>query len=120
MKKCYIVTEYGGEWEDKWESILGVYMSKESAEKAKLENEKSHSYTSPYSNEYFDTLMEEVDNYEFEHDFNFDSYRDGVLQIHPELARQPGFLENLDVWEHNYYEFHDYFGTSISEHDLYE
>lgn len=40
MKKCYIVTEYGGEWEDKWESILGVYMSKESAEKAKLENEK--------------------------------------------------------------------------------
>lgn len=90
------------------------------AEKAKLENEKSHSYTSPYSNEYFDTLMEEVDNYEFEHDFNFDSYRDGVLQIHPELARQPGFLENLDVWEHNYYGFHDYFGTSISEHDLYE
>ena len=63
----------------------------------KLENEKSHSYTSPYSNEYFDTLMEEVDNYEFEHDFNFDSYRDGVLQIHPELAEQPGFLENLDV-----------------------
>lgn len=120
MKKCYIVTEYGGEWEDKWESILGVYMSKESAEKAKLENEKSHSYTSPYSDEYFDTLMEEVDNYEFEHDFNFDSYRDGVLQIHPELAEQPGFLENLDVWEHNYCGFPDYFGTSISEHDLYE
>lgn len=37
-KKCYVVIEYGGEWEDKWENVVCVFIDKTKAEEFVKQN----------------------------------------------------------------------------------
>lgn len=42
VSKVYVVKEYGGEWEDSWEHIVGVCSSSELADDLKAKIEESH------------------------------------------------------------------------------
>jgi hypothetical protein len=117
MRKCYVVTEYGGEYEDKWETIIGIYLSKESAEKAKQFSENSRKYSGVYTDDFLDKLEEEVENYEQEHDRFFDSIEEGVLYLHPEYSKDENLLHDLQM-RRNY--FMDYEFTDIAEYELEE
>lgn len=117
MKKCYVVTEYGGEYEDKGESIIGIYLSKESAEKAKQFSENSRKYSGVYTDDFLDKLEEEVENYEEEQDRFFDSIEEGVLYLHPEYSKDENLLHDLQI-RRDY--FREYSFTDIKEYELYE
>ena len=117
MKTCYIVSEYGGEYEDRWDSIIRVYLSLESAKKAKMENEDSYKYSGVFTEDFLDKLIYEMDDYEYEHDTYFKSLEEGVLFLHPEYAGNESLMHDLHL---RTAADRDYCGTMIAEYTLYE
>lgn len=114
---CYVVTECGGMYEDSWTHIIGIYLSKESAEKAKSENEAKWQYRK-YDPEYFDELANELEKYSRIYSNVYDdTYFNGFIFLHPELEGDEDFKHDYFVWENSYA---DYSHAYIEKFELYE
>lgn len=121
-RKAYIVKEYGGQWEDSWERIYAVCLSKKTAD-AKLE-ESRRNYTPLIDINTWDSLKQSVEDYEEETlekdvDFKgFDSYTEGIVAL--KLSNLP--IEELfkaeDVYEENSLDGYSY--SEIVEADLFD
>lgn len=115
---CYVVTECGGMYEDSWTQIVGIYLSKESAEKAKLESTAKWQYTGKYDPEYFDELANELAEYEDKHPGAYaNTYLQGFISLHPELEGDEDFKHDYYVWENT---TADYSHTYVQKFELYE
>lgn len=66
--KGYAVIEYGGEWEDKWEHILGVFKDRDEAVKFATEVEEERKSALTMSREEFDEMCETLFEYEEQND----------------------------------------------------
>lgn len=109
MNKVYVVTKYGGEYEDSWEHIVGVCSTPEVADylKAKVEESYSTSITESKWDEMWDavndTTIEDLDSYEIMH------------KLFPEYS----YEEILDA-KNTYDDYWGYRGVYIQEVDFYD
>lgn len=117
--KAYIVKAYGGEWEDSWEDIYAVCLTRETAERKLEECEAAHN--PKISEEEWDKLTDEVGEYEDEADDYFDSFTEGILILH---GKDPNFKwteEELRHAEDTYTNYScSYISAEIVEIDLFE
>lgn len=112
--KVYLVYEFGGEYEDRWEQPVGVCSTLQLAEelKAKVEAERQGpecSISEEKYNEMLDTL--------YEQDFDEESYEtdvDGLLMLFPQYSR-----DELEAADKKYFSYNDYLGVEIEEIDFY-
>lgn len=112
--KVYVVSEYGGEYEDRWERIVGVCSSSELADRLKHKiEERFNSDNCILSEEDYESMM---DRFLFESNggYNCDSILDGLSKMFPECPREE--IEKammLYDWEE------DFCGVTIREVDLF-
>lgn len=117
--KAYVVKAYGGEWEDSWEDIYAVCLTRETAEQKKKECEAAHN--PKISEEEWDKLTDEVEEYEERTEEYFDSFTDGILTLR---GKDPNFKwteEELCKAEDTYTNYsNNYVYSEIVEVDLFE
>lgn len=117
--KAYIVKTYREEREDSWEDIYAVCLTRETAER-KLE-ECEASYSPKISEEAWNKLADEVEEYEDKIGIDFYNFTEGILTLH---GKDPNFKwtkEELRYAEDIYANFsHSYISTEIVEVDLFE
>lgn len=114
MRNVYVVVEHFGEWEDAFSSVYCVCESEETAQKKKKESEDS--YSTAISREEWDTLCQEVQDYESEHEDQegFYDWAEGIAYLHPEYDS-----EELKRAEYIHCES-DYVHTTIETAPIYE
>lgn len=120
-RKAYIIKEYGGQWEDSWERIYAVCLSRKTADAKLKECRRNH--TPLIDIDTWDSLKQSVEAYEketLEEDVNFegfDSYAEGIVAL--KLSSLP--LEELfkaeDVYENS---LDGYSYSEIIEADLFD
>lgn len=114
MNKVYAVIEFGGEYEDSWEHIVGVCSSPELADELKAKVIKSHMPKSPViSQERWEEMCDCLYNYEDEHGC-FDTTGEGMLYLFPEYTE-----DDIIEAEKTYDIYDDYCGVRIQEVELF-
>lgn len=113
MSKVYIVTEYGGSYEDKWESIYAVCTTRELAEQKKAELEYRYSSKDLPLEEEWDNISADAYNYAEEHEDTEMSFIEICLMLYPDLT-----YETIDRCLDVYDNYIDYSFCSIKEYDL--
>lgn len=113
MRKVYVVKNFGGEWEDKWESIVAVYSTKEAAEERVKEIEAVYNKPLAISqNLYFDLVDDVYDRID-------DNDSEGeVMDIHKLFPQYS--IKDLQEAYYKYNGFDDWHGSLIEEVDFYE
>lgn len=113
--KVYAVIEYGGEWEDSWEHILGICSTPELADALKNKIEESRSKDINISYDDWNEMYEKLAEYEEETNNDFDSILDGLLFLFPEY-------ESKDIEDtiQRYYQEDDCVGVRIEEIDFFD
>lgn len=106
--KIYIVTEYGGEWEDAYELPVVACKSKELAEKAKIKLESARN-DCKISSEKWDKMYAELEEVECEGDI-YPTIEDGMLDLFPEYT-----LEDIKQAMYLYDTYDNYIGIQIKE-----
>lgn len=107
--KCYIVTSYGGRWEDSWTSNLCVFLDKEKAQKYKQEYDSISEEDLKISIEEYEKLEDELDEWVSSKDITR-----LIHSTHPEYS-----LEELEkTGDFRYRMLFDWVGTMIEEVDL--
>lgn len=114
--KVYVVIEYGGEWEDSWEHILGVCSTPELADALKNKIEESHSRNINISCDEWDEMYEELAEYERGTGKYFEDIQDGLLFLFPD--RKAEDIE--DAVERYFYQEDDYVGVRIEEINFFD
>lgn len=112
--KVYIVSEYGGEYEDKWEHAIGVCSSFELAQELKVRAEKAHEIECSISEKKYAEMSNYLYEYEEEHGEICEDEVEGLLKLFPEYSR-----EDLEAAEKKYYSYGDFGGVEIEEIDFY-
>lgn len=112
--KVYLVYEFGGEYEDKWEHTVGVCSSLELAKELKAQAEAAHQVECPISAEEYDSMIEYLYDYEWEHGEICEEEIAGLLQLFPRYTK-----EELEAAERKYNSYDDYIGVNIEEIDFY-
>lgn len=114
--KVYVVIEFGGEWEDSWEHILGVCSTPELADalKNKIEESRSKDITISYNE--WDEMYEKLSEYEEETGNDFDSIIDGLLFLFPDHKAE----DIEDAIERYFYQKDDYVGVRIEEINFFD
>lgn len=114
--KVYVVIEYGGEWEDSWEHILGVCSTPELADALKNKIEESHSKSINISCENWNEMYEKLIEYEEEAGKYFENILDGLLFLFPDYKAE----DIEDAVQRYYYQEDDYVGVRIEEIDFFD
>lgn len=114
--KVYVVIEYGGEWEDSWEHILGVCSTPELADALKNKIEESHSRNINISCDEWDEMYEELAEYERGTGKYFEDIRDGLLFLFPDHKAE----DIEDAVERYFYQEDDYVGVRIEEINFFD
>lgn len=114
MNKVYVVTEFGGEYEDSWERIIGVCKSIEKAESLKAEIEKEHNKEIAISEEEWNEMWNKVNDYEDEYDVFFDSTEEGMKTLFPKISEKD--IEDAIA---KYDSYDDWSGVQIKEVNYY-
>lgn len=114
MDKVYAVIEYGGEYEDSWENIIGICSSPELADELKVRIENEHSPSNaPISKEEWETITDQLCLAE-ERGFEYDTEEEGIKKLFPEYSiddiRKSMYIYN-DIW--------DWSGVTIREINFY-
>lgn len=112
--KVYLVTEYGGEYEDKWEHTIGVCSSLDLAQELKAEVEESHRIECSIPEEKYFEMCDYLYEYEEEHGEICEEEIEGLLKLFPEYSE-----EELRKADRKYCSYDDYSGVDIQELDLY-
>lgn len=111
MKTVFVVIEYGGEDDYKWDKIIGVCTTKELAEQLQEKSRKENSLPSPIPE--FEALYDLYLDHEPKYPPN--NYIDGMAEMFPQYSREQ--LEQADRAMFNY---NDYIDTQIEEVKFYE
>lgn len=113
-RKVFVVTAYGGEWEDKWERCVGVCNSIELAKELKHQTFEEYVHHTPIPIPEFEKMLLAVDEYEEEHeDFNDDVK--GIKTLFPQYA-----VKDIERTYEEYYAYNDFVGVHIEEINYYE
>lgn len=113
--KVYIVSEYGGEYEDKWEHTIGVCSSLELAKQLKAETLAAREINKcSISEEEFRNMLDYLYDYEEEHGSIGDSEEEGLQKLFPD--KNPKDIEIACRW---YFSYDDFVGVSIEEANFY-
>lgn len=112
MDKCYVVIEWGGEYEDYWQSVVGVCSTLHLAETLKEKIESQHFKTIKISQEKFDEMFDKF--YEvFEHE-NIDEL-EGMHKLYPEYS-----IEEIEEAFDQYTDYSNWGGVEIKEINFYK
>lgn len=115
LSKVYAVIEYGGEWEDSWERILGVCSTPELADSLKNKVEEYKSREIKITIDEWDELYSKLSEYEEETGQFFDNILDGLLFLFPEYN-----VEDIrEALQKYYFLDDDYIGVRIEEINFY-
>lgn len=112
--KVYIVFEYGGEYEDRWEQVIGVCSSYKLAEELKNKYLASKEVKTNISEEEYGKMLDYLYDYEDEHGTICESEAEGVKKLFPD--RNP---EDIDAIDKVYFSYNDFGGVNINEVDFY-
>lgn len=112
--KVYIVSEFGGEYEDKWEHPVGVCSSLELAEELKNKILASREIKTNISEEEYEEMLDYLYEYEDEHGAICEEEAEGVKKLFPD--RNP---EDIDAIDKAYFSYNDFGGVYIKEIDFY-
>lgn len=114
--KVYAVIEYGGEWEDSWEHILGVCSTPELADTLKNKIEESHSRNINISYDEWEEMYERLAEYESNTGEYFEDIRDGLLFLFPDRK-----VEDIeDAVKRYFYQEDGYVGVRIEEINFFD
>ena len=114
--KVYAVIEYGGEWEDSWEHILGVCSTPELADKLKNEVEESYSKSIKISLEEWEEMYSKLVEYEVETEEYFEDIQSGLIFLFPNYKAE----DIEDAIEKYYSQPSDYLGVRIEEINFFD
>ena len=119
-KKVYVVSEYGGEYEDSWEQVLCVCSSKAKAEEIKRVVEDKHNVHGVISKKLYNKLLYDMwAYYEKEGiDYGIDR-RDEIKELYTFTKGQYS-IEELEKGNEAYYDWEDWLGVRIQEVSYYE
>lgn len=112
--KVYIVSEFGGEYEDKWERPVGVCSSLELAEELKDKILADREIKTNISEEEYEEMLDYLYEYEDEHGEICDEEAEGLKKLFPD--RNP---EDIDAIDKVYFSYDDFGGVDIQEVDFY-
>lgn len=112
--KVYIVSEYGGEYEDKWEHAIGVCSSLELAEQLKAETLAAREIKCNISEEEFNKMLDYLYDYEEEHGSICDSEEEGLQKLFPD--KDP---KDIEIACERCFSYDDFTGVDIQEVDFY-
>lgn len=114
MNNVYVVVEYGGMYEDKWQHVVGVCSTPEIADslKAKIESKHDPSNCIICEEEWFDMLdcLSESE----ESGFEYKDLISGIKALFPEYSE-----EDIKRAKELYDDDLDYCGVSIKQIDFY-
>lgn len=116
LSKVYAVIEYGGEWEDSWEHILGVCSTSELADALKNKIEESHYKQLAISKDEWLNMYEKLVEYEEETEEDFDCIPEGLAMLFPEYNMK----DIEDATERYYSQYYDYIGVRIEEINFFD
>lgn len=112
--KVYIVSEFGGEYEDKWKHPVGVCSSLELAEELKNKILASREIKTNISEEEYEEMLDYLHEYEDEHGAICEEEVEGVKKLFPD--RNP---EDIDAIDKVYFSYDDFGGVHIQEINFY-
>ena len=114
ISKVYAVIEFGGEYEDAWEHIIGVCSSSELADKLKAKIEAEHDPSDfLITEEDWESISDRL--YEAEEDgFEYNDTVSGIKELFPEYSR-----EDIEKAMKLYDDYSDWSGVFIREIDFY-
>lgn len=114
LSKVYVVVEYGGQYEDRWEHIVGVCSTPEVADSLKASIEYIYDPSNYTINQ--DTWYNMMDRLcEAEEDgFQYESEIEALHTLFPEYSK-----EDIEKAKTLYDYSNDYGGVSIVETDFY-
>lgn len=116
LSKVYVVIEYGGEWEDSWEHILGVCSTPDLADILKNKVEESYSKSINISCDDFDKMYDKLIEYEEKTKEYFEDIFDGLIFLFPEYKAE----DIEDAIEKYLYQKNDYVGVRIEEINFFD
>ena len=114
--KVYAVIEYGGEWEDSWEHILGVCSTPELADTLKNKIEESHSRNINISYDEWEEMYDKLSEYEEKTGDEFDNILDGLLFLFPGYEAK----DIEEAVEKYFYQKDDYVGVRTEEINFFD
>lgn len=115
-QKAYIVTEYGGYYDDSWTNTIAVCLNKETAKKIVKENEDRHNRSTIITeNEWID-MCDKVFDYEQENNMTFCSTIEGLIKL---FGTDKYSEEEYRIAEYKYDKCDDYCYTDIQEVAFY-
>ena len=112
MDKCYVVIEWGGEYEDYWQSVVGVCSTLHLAETLKEKIENQHFKTIKISQEKFDEMFKKF--WEVFEDEDIDEL-EGMHKLYPEYS-----IEEIEEAFDRYMDYNDWGGVEINEINFYK
>ena len=112
--KVYLVTKYGGEFEDKWSVPVGVCSTPELAKQLKAEIIKSEEHKYNISDEEFAEMLQTLEDYEDEHNMIFKSDEEGLQKLFPD--KDPNDIEIACT---KFFSYDDFVGVHITELTYY-
>ena len=114
VSKVYAVIEFGGEYEDAWEHIIGVCSSSELADELKSKVEKEHDPSdSVISEEDWESITDRLYEAE-EEEFEYDDTVSGVKELFPEYSSK-----DIEKAMKLYDDYSDWSGVFVREIDFY-
>lgn len=112
--KVYIVSEYGGEYEDKWEHAVGVCSSLELAEELKAKTLADREIKCNISEEEYEKMLDYLYDYEEQHGPICEDEAEGIIKLFPD--KNP---EDIEIADKQYFSRDDFGGVYIEEVDFY-
>lgn len=112
--KVYIVSEYGDEYEDRWEQVIGVCSSYKLAEELKNKYLASKEVKTNISEEEYGKMLDYLYDYEDEHGAICESEAEGVKKLFPNYNPK-----DIDAIDEKYFSYEEFRGVDIKEADFY-
>lgn len=112
--KVYIVSEYGDEYEDRWEQVIGVCSSYKLAEELKNKYLASKEVKTNISEEEYGKMLDYLCDYEAEHGAICESEAEGVKKLFPNYNPK-----DIDAIDEKYFSYEDFRGVDIKEANFY-
>lgn len=114
VSKVYVVTEFGGQYEDSWKHIIGVCSTPELADKLKNIVEKFHNSSNcSISEEAWESMWDRLCEVE-EQGYEYDDTTSGMMNLFPEYSRK-----DIEQAMKLYDDYQDWGGVMIQEIDFY-
>lgn len=114
ISKVYIVSEFGGEYGDKWEHPVGVCSSLELAEELKAKTLADREIKCNISEEEYEKMLNYLYDYEEKHGPICDDETEGIIKLFPD--KNP---EDIEIADKQYFSCDDFGGVYIEEMDFY-